>query len=164
MTYMDAIATGFPTVNCYANGDNSVYSNIVWDSGDAMPSQADLDTWITNYVRSQVLAAIQIERDRRRQAGVKVGAYWFHSDDASRIQQLALVMFGANMPPNIMWKTMSGNFVLMTPTLAGQIFQAAAASDMTLFAVAEQKKAAINASASPQTYDYLSGWPLSYGE
>lgn len=164
MTYMDAIATGFPTVNCHATGDNSIYSNLIWDSGDDLPSQADLDTWIINYVRSQILAATQAERDRRRAAGVKVGSNWFHSDDASRIQQLALVMFGANMPAGIMWKTMSGSFVPMSPTLAGQIFQAAAGSDMTLFAIAEQKKAAINASANPQTYDYLSGWPLVYGE
>ena len=164
MTYMDAIAYGFPNVSCHATGDNSVYANLIWDAGDPMPSQADLDTWITNYIRSQMLSAVQAERDRRRAAGVRVGTNWFHSDDASRIQQLALVMFGANMPSGIMWKTMSGSFVPMTPTLAGQIFQAAAGSDMTLFAVAEQKKAAINASASPQTYDYLSGWPLVYGE
>ena len=164
MTYMDAIAFGYPGVSCHATGDNSVYGNLIWDSGDAMPSQADLDTWITNYIRSQILQATQAERDRRRQGGVKVGTNWFHSDDASRIQQLGLVMFGANMPANIMWKTMSGGFVAMTPTLAVQIFQASAVSDMTIFAVAEQKKAAINAAADPSTYDYLSGWPLIYGE
>ena len=70
----------------------------------------------------------QSERDRRKHdGGYKVGTNWFHSDDTSRIQQIALTIMGANMPANIMWKTMSGSFVLMTPTLAGQIFQAAAA-------------------------------------
>ena len=107
---------------------------------------------------------IQAERDRRRSAGVKVGTDWFHSDDPSRIQQLGLVMFGVNMPANLMWKTMAGTFVLMTPTLASQIFQASAVSDMTLFAVAEQKKAAMEALANPDTYDHLTGWPLIFGE
>lgn len=164
MSYMDAISTGFPSVGCHAVDDNSVYSNIIWDAGDAIPPQEDLDTWIANYVRSQIASSILAERDRRRSGGVKVGTYWFHSDDASRIQQLGLVMFGANMPNNIMWKTMSGAFVLMTPTLATQIFQAVAVSDMTIFSVAEQKKAALLVSASPQTFDYLTGWPLIYGE
>jgi hypothetical protein len=164
MSYMDAISTGFPGVGCSAIGDNTVYENIMWDSGDALPTKDDLDIWISNYIRSQLLTAILAERDRRRNGGVKVGTNWFHSDDPSRIQQLGLVMFGANMPANIMWKTMSGSFVLMTPTLALQIFQASAGSDMTIFGVAEQKKAALLASSSPDTFDYLTGWPLIYGE
>jgi hypothetical protein len=164
MSYMDAISTGFPGVGCFATGDNTVYENITWESGEPMPTKADLDIWITNYIRSQMTSAIQAERDRRKSGGVRVGTNWFHSDDASRIQQLALVMFGANMPGGIMWKTMSSVFVPMTPTLAAQIFQASAVSDMTIFAIAEQKKAALAAAADPRTFDYLSGWPLSYGE
>jgi hypothetical protein len=67
---------------------------------------------------------IQAERDRRRANGVRVGANWYHSDDTSRIQQLGLLLMGANMPPGIMWKTMSNTFIEMTPILAQQIFQA----------------------------------------
>jgi len=120
------------------------------------PQQSDYDSmWLL----------IQGERDRRKTTGgYKVGNYWFHSDDTSRIQQLALTMMGANMPSGIMWKTMSGDFVLMTPTLAGQIFQAAAASDISIFSVAEAKKAEMLATSTPATYNYLSGWPLMYGE
>ena len=111
------------------------------------------------------LTLIRIERDRRKsEGGYKVGAYWYHSDDTSRIQQMALVMLGVNMPNNIMWKTMSGAFILMTPTLAAQIFQAAMVSDMTIFTVAEQKKQAMLALADPRTYNHLSGWPPIYGE
>ena len=164
MSYMDAISTGFPGVGCHATEDNSIYENIIWDSGDSMPSKGDLDIWITNYIRGQVSSAITLERDRRRIGGVKVGTNWFHSDDPSRIQQIGLVMFGVNMPSNIMWKTMSGTFVQMTPTLASQIFQASAVSDMTIFGVAEAKKAALMASPSPATFDYLTGWPPIYGE
>jgi hypothetical protein len=165
MSYMDAISTGFPTVQCHATGDNTIYDNIIWDAGDPLPSKTDLDTWIMNYVRSALVSSVLDERDRRKlTGGYKVGTYWYHSDTTSRIQQLGLLIMGAGIPSGIMWKTMSGDFVLMTQTLAGQIFQAAVTSDMTLFAIAEQKKAALLASADPASYDYMTGWPKCYGE
>ena len=129
------------------------------------PSQSDYDAMLLGMTQDGMWNLIQAERDRRKlTGGYKVGNYWFHSDDTSRIQQLALVIMGANMPSGIMWKTMSGAFVPMTPTLAGQIFQAAAASDMTLFAVAEQKKVAMLAAPTPGEYPYMTGWPKIYGE
>lgn len=115
-------------------------------------------------IKTEMWYKIQTERDRRRIGGVQVGGYWFHSDDASRIQQLGLVMFGANMPTGIMWKTMTGSFVEMSPTLAQQIFSAVASSDMAIFAKAEEHRVLMNASQHPESYDYLTGWPLIYGE
>ena len=97
--------------------------------------------------------AIKAERDRRKTGGVKVGAKWFHSDDGSRIQQMGLVMMGASIPANLQWKTMDGTFITMTQTLASQVFQAVAASDQAIFTVAEQHKAAMEASADPASYD-----------
>ena len=61
-----------------------------------------------------------------------------------------------------MWKTMAGDFVEMTPALAGQIFAAVAASDQAIFAVAEQHRAAMEASEEPWAYDYSTGWPRTY--
>lgn len=164
MTYMQAIGEGFPNTQAHAIGDGSIYEDIVHDAGDPVPSKTVLDNWIAAKVREDMWNKIQKERDRRRSAGVKVGSNWFHSDDASRIQQLGLVMFGANMPNNIMWKTLSGAFVQMTPTLALQIFQAVAISDTTIFGIAEAKKAAMLAATDPESVNYLTGWPLSYGE
>jgi hypothetical protein len=110
-------------------------------------------------------AKIKDERERRKTyGGYKVGTNWYHSDDTSRIQQIGLVILGANLPGNIMWKTMSGGFILMTPTLANQIFQAALMSDMTVFTVAEQKRAEMMTLPDPRTYNCLTGWPLIYGE
>lgn len=129
------------------------------------PSQSDYDLIVRAQVQNQMWLNIQGERDRRKgTGGYKVGNYWFHSDDTSRIQQIALVIMGAGMPAGIMWKTLSGAFVPMTPTLAGQIFQAAAASDISIFSVAESKKVAMLAASTPANYDYLSGWPKAYGE
>lgn len=107
---------------------------------------------------------IKAARDRRKAGGVQVGGYWFHSDDASRIQQIGLVMMGANIPAGLQWKTMSGEFVTMTPELAQQIFDAVATHDQAAFAVAEQHCAAMEVSDGPANYDYSAGWPPIYGE
>jgi hypothetical protein len=108
---------------------------------------------------------IKTERDRRIQnGGYKVGTKWYHSDTFSRTQQMGLVMMGANIPANTPWKTMDGTFVVMTQTLAGQIFGTAAASDIAIFTAAETHNAAMRASATPHTYNYLTGWPTAYGE
>lgn len=105
---------------------------------------------------------IKAHRDAVKTQGVQVGGNWFHSDDSSRIQQLGLVMMGANLPQNVQWKTMSGSFVTMTPTLAAQIFQATATRDMAVFAAAEQHKAGVWAAADPLAYNWQTGWPASY--
>lgn len=109
--------------------------------------------------------AIKAERDRRIQSsGYKVGTKWFHSDTFSRTQQMGLVMMGASIPANTPWKTMDGTTVVMTQTLAGQIFATAAGSDIAIFAAAETHKAAMEASADPATYDFSTGWPKGFGE
>lgn len=108
---------------------------------------------------------IKHERDRRKPLGVKVGAHWFHSDDPSRIQQLALAMMGAAIPAGLMWKTLTTTpppvFVEMTPALAQGIFQATAASDAAIFAAAETHRVAMEAMSDPENYDCSGGWPAS---
>lgn len=115
--------------------------------------------------KDQKWEAIKSERDRRKYLGVKVGAHWFHSDDPSRIQQLALVLMGNSIPAGLMWKTLTLTpppvFVEMTPALAQGIFQATAASDAAIFAAAEAHRIAMEASANPAAYDITTGWPLS---
>ena len=108
---------------------------------------------------------IKNERDRRKYLGVKVGAHWFHSDDPSRIQQLALAMMGAAIPSGMMWKTLTTTpppvFVEMTPALAQGIFTATAASDAAIFAAAETHRVVMEASDTPESYDITGGWPVS---
>ena len=108
--------------------------------------------------------SIKAERDRRKAGGVKIGDKWFHSDDASHIQQLGLVMMGANLPAGLQWKTMDGSFITMTPALAQQVFTGQAASEQAIFTVAEQHRVAMEASADPTSYDYSTGWPKIFGE
>ena len=162
-TYIEALSKGYPGVQFSAIAD--LYEDITRISGPTMPTKDELDIWIANDIKIDLWDAIKAERDRRKNdGGYRVGVNWYHSDTSSRIQQLGLVMMGAGLPANLYWKTMDNGFVLMTQTLALQIFQTAAASDMTIFTVAEQKKTAMLASATPASYDYLSGWPLIHGE
>lgn len=112
----------------------------------------------------QVWERIKAERDRRKAAGVKVGAKWFHSDEASKIQQIGLVIMGASIPAGLMWKTMDGSFVTMTPAMASQVFAAVVAHEQAVFAAAETHNTAMRAAADPAAYDFSSGWPATYAE
>lgn len=127
-------------------------------------SEQEYQTIMLQRMREIKWREIQAERDRRKANGVKVGNYWFHSDDSSRIQQIGLLLMGQNMPPNIMWKTMTGDFVQMTPQLAQQIFSATGAQDIQLFAVAEQKRQEMLALPTPCDYSATTGWPPTFGE
>lgn len=112
----------------------------------------------------QMWARIKAERDRRKDLGVLAAGHWFHSDAASRVQQLTLVIMGQNMPGGIQWKTLGEEFVLMTPTLAGQIFNATATLDQILFSNATTHRTAMLAAAVPGEYDFSTGWPAFYQE
>lgn len=108
---------------------------------------------------------IKAERDSRTlNGGYKVGAHWFHSDTFSRTQQMGLVMLGASLPSGVEWKTMGGAKVVMTTALAQQIFAAAAASDIAVFAAAEAHRAAMLNSPNPAAYDFSGGWPPVFGD
>lgn len=134
----------------------------VWLASDDAAVQAIIDGFDGSAGKWE---AIKAERDRRSlTGGYQAGGKWFHSDLFSRSQQMGLVMLGANIPPGLLWKTMDGSFVEMTPTLAQQVFAAAAQSDATLFAVAEAKRAAMAGSQTPWDYDVLAGWPVAFGE
>lgn len=129
----------------------------------AKPTQAVIDAVVVS-IKPEIWARIKTERDRRIQnGGYKVGAKWYHSDTFSRTQQMGLVMIGANIPANTPWKTMDGSFVIMTQTLAGQIFGTAAASDIAIFSAAEAHRVAMEASADPAAYDFTGGWPPMFG-
>jgi len=56
MDYIDAITYGFPTVSAHAVGDALIYTNIIWDSGNPLPTQAALDAWILSNPLADILA------------------------------------------------------------------------------------------------------------
>lgn len=164
-SYMDVIAEKYPTLRINAAGDGSDYSTLTAVSPDVLPAKGTLDALITAKTIDNVWAAIKAERDNRTQnGGSRVGNNWFHSDQASRTQQIALVILGAGIPAGLMWKTMSGSFVIMTPTLAQQIFGAAVGLDQSVFMAAEIHRGRMSASSTPWSYDFSRGWPLTYDQ
>lgn len=136
--------------------------------------ELDAGTWVPSPARAEasrqaaaakIWEAIKAERDHRTQSGgYNVGTKWYHSDTFSRTQQLGLVLLGAGIPANTQWKTMDGSFILMTQTLAADIFAAAAAADIATFAAAEAHRVAMEASADPGAYDFTAGWPAVFPE
>jgi len=164
--YMEILGSKFPTVQAHIIGDPGIYENIRIEEDSApLPSKETLDSVALDVARTEMWLRIQAERDKRKAGGVHIGDNWFHSDDTSRIQQIALTMLGANMPPGIMWKTMQGTFVAMTPTLASQIFQGTIAQDQKIFAQAEyHRQHMILDDETPMDYDFSTGWPQTYLE
>ena len=120
----------------------------------------------TRLVRPQPSALARQERAneqlRAHMAALHIKAFQHRPDaDYSRIQQLGLVMMGANLPA-IQWKTLGGGFVTMTPALATGIFQATAQADTRIFAAAELHRAALAALTdfrAIDAYDFSGGWP-----
>jgi hypothetical protein len=45
-SYVEAISLGFPAVQVHCIGDDTVYSNLVWDGGAPLPSKQTLDEWM----------------------------------------------------------------------------------------------------------------------
>jgi hypothetical protein len=60
-TYIQAIGIGFPGVHCHAHGDGSIYSDIIWDSGAALPSQTTLEQWIAANPVATVVSVTKYE-------------------------------------------------------------------------------------------------------
>ena len=154
--------------------------NPVTQAVEQLPPTTDGDVWTQQWnvrplptedvatnravARAAKWEAIKAERDRRKALGVKVGKHWYHSDADSRIQQISLFVMGASVPP-IQWNTLTTTpspvFVTMTQAIAAGIFQNTAASDAAIFAAAETHRIALEASPTPETYDFTGGWPAS---
>lgn len=98
----------------------------------------------------------QIREELTLNGGVFVAGKWFHTDVHSKQQQMALMMLGAALPAGLMWKTMDGSFIPMTPEVVQQLFVAQVQREQTIFAVAEAKRL----DATP----LYEGWPDRYND
>ena len=134
--------------------------SIKWLSDKIQPTESEIEAAALPAARAALWERIKVERDRRiQEQGYVAGGKRFHGDTFSRTQQMGLVMLGASIPPGLQWKTMDGSFITMTPTLAQQVFAAAAASDIALFGHAESLRAQVNAAEDPSSVDITAGWP-----
>ena len=92
---------------------------------------------------------------------VKSIGKWFHTDDASRTQYLALAVM-PRLPEKLPWKTMDNSFVDMTKALLGELMEQMLVDEQADFANAERHKAAMLKAEYPLKYDYSGGWTANY--
>lgn len=128
--------------------------------------QQDYSTTTKAYIKTlqeSVWAKIKAIRDEKiSSGGHPVEGKWYHSDTVSRSQQTGLYLMGENVPTGLMWKTMDGSFVEMTPILARKVFFAAAGQDSVLFQHAESLRQQVNVSTNPEQVDIVSNWPTTF--
>ena len=91
---------------------------------------------------------------------------WFQTDDATRLQYLALALesvTGGFKKP-IKWKTMDNSFLMLTPELLREIMQTMHDDEEADFINAEKHKAAMLQAENPLEYDYSDGWTANFDE
>lgn len=114
---------------------------------------------ISDIVEQQIITT---RDDLMLAGGAKVGEFWFHSDTHSKLQQISLMLAGNSLPQGLMWKTLSGTKVLMTPSLAISIYQAQMVQESMLFNYAESLIEQVKSMEFPETLDIVNGWPEVY--
>ena len=92
---------------------------------------------------------------------VKSAGKWFHTDDNSRTQYIALAVM-PRLPEKLPWKTMDNSFVNMTKALLGELMEQMLIDEQADFANAERHKAAMEKVEHPLEYDYSDGWTANY--
>ena len=118
--------------------------------------------------QAEVWERIKAKRYDNLRHGVYIKSVgkWFQTDDATRLQYLALalesVTGGFKKPIN--WKTMDNSFLMLTPELLREIMQAMHDDEQADFINAEKHKAAMLKAEHPLEYDYSDGWTANFDE
>lgn len=92
---------------------------------------------------------------------VKSAGKWFHTDDNSRTQYIALAVM-PRLPEKLAWKTMDNSFVNMTKALLGELMEQMLIDEQADFANAERHKAAMLQAEHPLEYDYSDSWTANF--
>lgn len=92
---------------------------------------------------------------------VKSVGKWFYTNDESRTQYILLRTM-KTLPPDLKWKTMENDFVLMTRELLDELTTQMVVDEQADFANAERHKAAMLKAEHPLEYDYSDGWTANY--
>ena len=86
---------------------------------------------------------------------------WFHTDDNSRTQYIALAVM-PRLPEKLAWKTMDNSFVNMTKVLLEELMAQMLVDEQADFANAEKHRAAMLKAEKPLEYDYSGGWTANF--
>ena len=148
--------------NCLAD---AYVSDIKGNIGVSIDGSAYIETddRPINEMISEKWRQIEAMREAKYSNGVKVGGYWFQTSAWSKINYMGAAMLGDAFPGTD-WKTMTGETVLLTGQLAGQIMVAIAGQTDAIFKAAQSHKEAMMSSEDPSVYDFSEGWPETFGE
>lgn len=149
---------------CHINADLSVSEprpslHHIWQDGD----------WVLGVdkavLQSQIWEAIKQKRHAITRGGVYVPSVkkWFHSDESSRTQYLAMQIM-PELPDDLMWKTMDGSFIRLTKEILMQLAMTMMTQEQSDFANAERHRQLMLKVENPLEYDYSSGWSAVYGD
>ena len=113
--------------------------------------------------QAQTWEQIKQKRHTITSGGVYVKSVkkWFHTDDSSRTQYLALQIL-PELPSELMWKTMDNSFVKLTKPLITELAMTILQSEQADFANAEKHRLAMLQVDNPLEYDYSDGWTAIY--
>ena len=99
--YMTLLAKYYPGVGVVCEGDTSVYSNLIYVSGDPMPSQADLDAadfleYKANHILS-LSAACRSEIVNGFTSDALGTTHWYDSEEVDQLNLIGSVTSGDDM-------------------------------------------------------------------
>lgn len=123
------------------------------------------ETLIKQTNQAQIWEKIKQKRYTVTRGGVYVKSVdkWFHTDDSSRTQYLALQIL-PSLPPDLAWKTMDNSFVKMDKVLLTELAITILQNEQVDFANAERHRVAMLQAEKPLDYDYSEGWTQTYEE
>lgn len=121
--------------------------------------------WVPNLeaIRAAKIDAIKDRRDEAMSDYIVIDGNHFHSDTASRIQQLTLTKMGqaGAVPAGLMWQTKNNGLIELTNEIAAQFESVTIDHDIRLFATAQTHIAAVEALSDFEAiaaYDWSQGW------
>lgn len=125
------------------------------------------DGWVLGVDKSELQAQVWEAVKQKRHDNTRGGTFiksvgkWFHTDDSSRTQYLALQLL-PQLPPDLAWKCMDNQFVPMTKELLTEIAMTILTEEQADFANAEKHRLLMLQSDDPLNYDYSTGWSATY--
>lgn len=125
------------------------------------------DGWVLGTDKSTLQDEIWEQIKQKRHAVTRGGVYvksvkkWFHTDDSSRTQYLALQIL-PELPSELMWKTMDNSFVKLDKPLLTELAMTILSNEQADFVNAERHRMAMLQADNPLEYDYSDGWSEIY--
>ena len=148
--------------NCLADAYSSDVKGVIGVNSDGT-AYIETDDRPIEIIQAEKWQQIEAIREAKYNNGVKVGGDWFQTSAWSKINYMGAAMLGDAFPGTD-WKTMTGETVLLTGQLAGQIMVAIAGQTDAIFKAAQSHKEAMMSSEDPSVYDCSTGWPETFGE